>query len=44
MSNYIITKTSPNNILFTLRPLSNTQLSKVIHLTDRMPKQALPED
>lgn len=44
MSNYIITKTSPNNVLFTLRPLSNTQLSKVIHLTDRMPKQALPED
>ena len=44
MSNYIITKTSPNDVLFTLRPLSNPQLSKTIHLTKRMPKQALPED
>ena len=44
MSNYIITKTSPNDVLFTLHPLSNPSLSKVVHLTKRMPKQALPED
>ena len=44
MSNYILTKTSPNDVIFTLHPLSNPQLSKIIRLTKRMPKQALPED
>lgn len=44
MSNYIITKTSASDVLFTLHPLSNPMLSKKIYLTSRMPKQALPED
>lgn len=39
-----IKKTVPGDILFVLHPLSNTQLSRTIYLTDRNPVQVLPED
>lgn len=41
---FIIKKTTPSDILFTLSPLSNQSLNKEIFLTDRMPQQILPLD
>jgi hypothetical protein len=41
---FTIKKTIPGSVLFRLSPLSNQSLSKLIHLTNRMPQQALPED
>lgn len=42
--NYILTKTTPNDILFNLHPVSNMALTRRIYLTNLKPKIALPED
>lgn len=41
---FIIKKTIPGSVLFTLSPLSNQSLKKEIYLTNRMPQQVLPVD
>lgn len=42
--NYIIKKTTPNEVMFYLHPISNQTLTKLVRLTNRMPQQSLPED
>ena len=44
MKTFIIKKTIPGSVLFTLSPLSNQSLTKEIYLTTRMPQQVLPVD
>lgn len=44
MSNYIIKKTTPNDVLFMLHPIDNPMMTKKIFLTKRQPQVALPED
>lgn len=44
IKNYKLTKTTPNNVLFLLSPVSNPALSRKILLTDKHPVQILPED
>ena len=44
MKTFIIKKTIPSEVLFTLSPLSNQSLKKEIYLTNRMPQQVLPVD
>lgn len=39
---YVLIKTSPNEVLFTLRNVENPQLTRRIHLTKRTPQQPLP--
>ena len=41
---FIIKKTVPGSVLFTLSPLSNQSLKKEIYLTSRLPQQTLPLD
>ena len=41
---FTIKKTIPGSVLFKLSPLSNQSLRKTIHLTTRLPQQALPVD
>lgn len=41
---YKIIKTVPGTVLIAIHPISNQQLTKLIHLTDRIPQQALPMD
>lgn len=42
--NYVLTKTTPNEVLFNLHPVSNMGLTRRIYLTKNNPKVALPED
>ena len=42
--NYVLTKTTPNEVLFNLHPISNMGLTRRIYLTKSNPKVALPED
>lgn len=42
--NFILIKTSPNDVFFVLHPVSNPTLSREIYLTRRHPKQILPLD
>jgi hypothetical protein len=42
--NFTIIKTVPGTVLFTVHPISNPALGRIITLTDRNPKQALPTD
>lgn len=42
--NYVLTKTTPNDVLFNLHPVSNMALTRKIYLTNLKPKVALPED
>lgn len=44
LKNVIIKKTTPNDVYFTISPLSNTSISKSIYLTNRLPQQNLPID
>ncbi len=39
---FILIKTSPNDVLFTLRSISNPALTRQIHLTRKHPQQPLP--
>ena len=39
---YVLIKTSPNDVLFTLRNVENPQLTRLIHLTKKTPQQPLP--
>ena len=39
---YVLIKTSPNEVLFTLRNVENPQLTRRIHLTNKTPQQPLP--
>lgn len=41
---YTIIKTTPGNVLFFLSPLDNPSLRKEIYLTDRHPRQAVPQN
>jgi hypothetical protein len=41
---YTIIKTTPGNVLFFLSPLDNPGLRKEIYLTDRHPRQAVPQN
>lgn len=42
--NFTIIKTVPGTVLFSLRPISNPSLQRLIKLTAKNPKQALPVD
>ncbi len=42
--NFTIIKTVPGTVLFTLHPVSNPSLQRLVKLTARNPKQALPAD
>ena len=44
MKTFTIKKTIPGAVIFNLSPLSNQSLKKQIHLSTRMPQQALPLD
>lgn len=44
MKNYKLIKTSPNEVLIELHPISNMALTRRIHLTNKAPQCALPED
>ena len=39
---YVLIKTSPNDVLFTLRNVENPQLTRLVHLTKKTPQQPLP--
>ena len=39
---YVLIRTSPNDVLFTLRNVENPQLTRLIHLTKKTPQQPLP--
>lgn len=39
---FILMKTSPNDVLFTLRSVENPQLTRLVHLTAKKPQQPLP--
>ena len=41
---FTVKKSVPGDVLFVLSPLSNPTISRVIHLTNRMPQQNLPLD
>jgi hypothetical protein len=41
---YVVEKTTSNNVMMVIHPVSNPELSKEIYLTARMPKQTLPLD
>ena len=41
---FVIKKTIESDVLFILRPLSNQSITKIVHLTNRIPQMALPED
>ena len=41
---FVLKKTVPGSVLFTLSPMSNQALKKEIYLTSRMPQQVLPLD
>lgn len=40
---YTIIKTTPGNVLFFLAPIDNPAIRKEIYLTDRHPRQAVPQ-
>jgi len=42
--NFKLIKTTPMEVLFDLRPVSNNTLVRKIHLTNRLPQQSLPLD
>lgn len=42
--NYIIKKTTPNDVLFRLHPIDNPQLTKLIYLNSHQKQQSLPEN
>ena len=45
MENYfVITKTRPGSVYFTLHPVSNTTQTRVIKLTPQLPSTRLPKD
>ena len=41
---FILIKTTPNNVLFRLHSVNNPQLVRKIHLTDKHPQQPLPAE
>ena len=41
---FVLIKTTPNNVLFTLRSVENPQLTREIYLTKRHPQQPLPAE
>lgn len=42
VKNFVLVKTTPNDVLFRLHPIDNPSLTKKIHLTKAAPKVALP--
>lgn len=42
--NFVLKKTTPNDVIFELHPISNIQLKKIVRLTARNPQVALPQD
>jgi hypothetical protein len=42
--NYKLIKTTPNDVILVLRPISNPLLTRKVVLTDRQPFQILPQD
>lgn len=42
--NFLLFKTTPNDVIFVLHPLSNPSLSRLIHMKKAMTKIALPLD
>ena len=41
---FLLIKTTPNNVLFTLRSVENPQLTREIYLTKKHPQQPLPAE
>ena len=39
---FVLIKTTPNDVLFTLRSVENPQLTRLVHLTAKHPQQPLP--
>ena len=44
IKNFTIIKTVPGTVLFSIHPISNPSLTRIIILSDKNPKQALPVD
>ena len=44
IKNFTIIKTVPGTVLFSIHPISNPSLTRIITLSDKNPKQALPVD
>lgn len=44
VKSYKIIKTTPNNVLFNIHPLSNPMLTRRVYLTAKNPQQILPLD
>lgn len=44
IKNYRLTKTTPNNVLFLLHPVSNPMLTRKVLLTNRQPSIVVPQD
>lgn len=44
MEYYVITKTRPGNVFFSLSPIDNSSQTRIIKLTDHMPSTRLPRE
>ena len=43
-NSFILKKTTASEVFTHVSPMSNPRISRVIHLTDRLPQQVLPLD